>query len=70
MTFFPLSLSFTSFVDLKGLTFAYNDPVSLSGSLVVLGNLKKMGYDSSFFGNMLHSGVFCGFISASWKITQ
>ncbi|XP_022341000.2 putative ABC transporter phosphonate/phosphite binding protein PhnD2 [Crassostrea virginica] len=50
------NLSFTSFVDLKGLTFAYNDPVSLSGSLVVLGNLKKMGYDSSFFGNMLHSG--------------
>lgn len=48
--------SYTTFVDLKGQTFAFNDPVSLSGSLIVLGNLKKMGYNSNFFGNMLHSG--------------
>lgn len=45
-----------NFVDLKGQTFAFNDPISLSGSLVVLGHLKKNGYNSSFFGNMLHSG--------------
>ncbi|XP_048761568.2 uncharacterized protein LOC125670435 [Ostrea edulis] len=48
--------NYTTFTDLKGQSFAFNDHISLSGCLIVLGNLKKMGYNSNFFGNVLHSG--------------
>ncbi|XP_060071005.1 uncharacterized protein LOC132550920 [Ylistrum balloti] len=42
--------------DLRGHSFAYVDETSLSGCLVVLQELKKMGFNSSFFGNVLQSG--------------
>ncbi|XP_033747530.1 uncharacterized protein LOC117332650 [Pecten maximus] len=42
--------------DLRGHSFAYVDEASLSGCLVVLQELKKMGFNSSFFGNVLRSG--------------
>lgn len=47
---------FKVFEDLKGYSFAFNDPLSLSGVLVVLGELKKRGYNSTFFGNQMRSG--------------
>ncbi|KAK3083643.1 hypothetical protein FSP39_000684 [Pinctada imbricata] len=47
---------YVSFTDLKGHSFTYNGTDSLSGSLVVLKELKKLGYNSNFFGNLIHSG--------------
>lgn len=47
---------FKEFTDLKGFSFAFNEPMSLSGTLIVLGELKKRGYNSTFFGNTLQSG--------------
>ena len=48
---------YTTFSDLRGHSFAYNGPDSLSGSLMVLAELKKLGYNASFFGNLMHSGT-------------
>lgn len=48
---------FQDFSDLKGYSFAFNHHNSLSGSLIVLGELKKRGYNANFFGNTLHSGA-------------
>ncbi|OWF40959.1 uncharacterized protein LOC110463096 [Mizuhopecten yessoensis] len=42
--------------NLQGRSFAYEEEDSLSGCLVVLQGLKKMGYNSTFFGNVLKSG--------------
>ncbi|KAJ8311993.1 hypothetical protein KUTeg_009366 [Tegillarca granosa] len=42
--------------DLRGHTFAYNDPMSMSGTLVMLSELKKMGFNATFFGNVFQSG--------------
>ncbi|XP_069135816.1 uncharacterized protein [Argopecten irradians] len=42
--------------DLQGHSFAYVEDSSLSGCLVTLQELKKMGYNSNFFGNVLRSG--------------
>lgn len=47
---------FKEFHDLRGHSFAYDNEDSLSGCLVVLQELKKMGFNSSFFGNILKSG--------------
>lgn len=47
---------FKDITDLKGYSFAFNDPMSLSGVLMVLAELKKRGYNATFFGNRLQSG--------------
>ncbi|KAL3858264.1 hypothetical protein ACJMK2_012860 [Sinanodonta woodiana] len=47
---------YKEFYDLRGHKWAYNKDSSLSGNLIVLEHLKKMGFNSSFFGNILLSG--------------
>ncbi|KAK7460783.1 hypothetical protein BaRGS_00038804 [Batillaria attramentaria] len=47
---------FKDFHALKGCRWAYNDDLSLSGSLVVLAELKKLGFNASFFGDVIKSG--------------
>ncbi|CAD5120882.1 DgyrCDS9433 [Dimorphilus gyrociliatus] len=42
--------------DLKGCKYAYNTQDSVSGYILPLLELKKKGYNSSFFSNMLESG--------------
>ncbi|ESO97728.1 hypothetical protein LOTGIDRAFT_208867 [Lottia gigantea] len=49
-------LKYKEFQDLKGHKWAYNDNLSVSGNLIVLKNLKQMGVNSTFFGNILCSG--------------
>ncbi|GIY73918.1 uncharacterized protein CEXT_315021 [Caerostris extrusa] len=44
------------FIDLRGCKWAYNCPESLSGHVITLSNLKEIGENSSFFGNILYSG--------------
>jgi len=44
------------FLDLRGCKWAYSRTTSLSGYLVTLQNLKQMGENPSFFGNLLPSG--------------
>ncbi len=45
------------FVDLSGCKWAYNDDISLSGNLAVLAELKRRGFNASFFGNIVCSGM-------------
>ncbi|XP_067651299.1 probable phosphite transport system-binding protein PtxB [Haliotis asinina] len=42
--------------DLKGSRWAYNDSISLSGNIIVLAELKRLGVNASFFGNVIQSG--------------
>ncbi|XP_041348902.1 uncharacterized protein LOC121368300 [Gigantopelta aegis] len=42
--------------DLRGYRWAYNEENSLSGCLIVLAELNRMGTGSYFFGNILQSG--------------
>jgi len=51
---------FPDFASLKGHTFAQNDPLSLSGNIATLSELKKMGASASFFGNIINSGSHHG----------
>ena len=44
------------FKDLKGHRWAVNDQQSLSGSIVTLVQLKRLGFDINFFGDILYSG--------------
>ena len=44
-----------SFLDLRGRSWAYNDPCSLSGYYNLLKKLAEMGEDGSFFGRVLCS---------------
>ena len=41
---------------MRGCKWAYNDPESLSGSIITLKELKKMGSNANFFGHLLQSG--------------
>jgi phosphonate transport system substrate-binding protein len=45
-----------SFADLRGATFAYNEPFSHSGYITVLHHLVTLGEDLSFFGRMVEAG--------------
>ncbi|XP_046380525.2 uncharacterized protein LOC124151886 [Haliotis rufescens] len=47
---------FKTLHDLKGSRWAYNDTVSLSGNIIVLAELKRLGVNASFFGNVIQSG--------------
>ncbi|GAB6033535.1 hypothetical protein CHUAL_013409 [Chamberlinius hualienensis] len=44
------------FLDLRGCQWAYSRTSSLSGYLVTIQNLKQLGENPSFFGNLLPSG--------------
>lgn len=44
--------------DLKGCKYAFNSKDSVSGYILPLLELKKKGYNSSFFSNMLESGKY------------
>lgn len=46
----------SEFADLRGRSWAYNDACSLSGYYGLLRKLDEMGEDTSFFGEVLHSG--------------
>lgn len=45
-----------TFLDLRGCQWAYCDEKSLSGSAVVLKNLRELGENATFFGNTIKSG--------------
>jgi phosphonate transport system substrate-binding protein len=47
---------FRSFDDLRGRSWAYNDPDSFSGCLLVRHHLLKMGETEAFFGRLVFSG--------------
>ncbi|XP_072030086.1 uncharacterized protein [Amphiura filiformis] len=47
---------YKDFEALRGCKWAYNDPESLSGSIITLKELKKMGANANFFGHLLQSG--------------
>ncbi|KAL5015853.1 hypothetical protein ScPMuIL_005442 [Solemya velum] len=47
---------YREFYDLRGHKWAYNDDLSLSGNLVVLSELKKMGHNASFFSTIKQTG--------------
>jgi len=48
---------FTSFADLRGSVWAYNEPRSHSGFNVVRAHLAGLGYRSGFFGAVVESGA-------------
>ena len=45
-----------TFVDLRGGSWTFNDPCSLSGYHGLLKKLTEMGTDEGFFGRLIHSG--------------
>lgn len=45
-----------TFADLRGSTWAYNEPYSHSGYVTVLHHLATLGEDRSFFGSMVEAG--------------
>jgi phosphonate transport system substrate-binding protein len=45
-----------SFADLRGATWAYNEPFSHSGYVTVLHHLTTLGEDLSYFGRMIEAG--------------
>ena len=45
-----------SFADLRGATWAYNEPFSHSGYVTVLNHLAVLGEDLSYFGRMIEAG--------------
>lgn len=45
-----------SFGDLRGATWAYNEPFSHSGYMTVLHHLATLGEDRSYFGRMIEAG--------------
>ena len=47
---------FRSFGDLRGRRWAYNDPTSFSGYLLIRHHLLQMGETEAFFGNVAFSG--------------
>jgi len=44
--------------DLRGHSLGFSSPKSLSGSVSVLDQLKKLGFDASFFGNHYESSMW------------
>ncbi len=50
------SAKLKEFADLAGCSWAYNDELSLSGNKAVLAELKRRGFNASFFGNVVCSG--------------
>ncbi|XP_054716423.1 uncharacterized protein LOC129225916 [Uloborus diversus] len=51
-----LSEKVKEFIDLRGCKWAYNCEESLSGHVITLKNLKALGENATFFGNILYSG--------------
>jgi ABC-type phosphate/phosphonate transport system substrate-binding protein len=47
---------YKKFEDLKGCTWAYNFEDSLSGNYIVLSELKKLGYDATYFSRLVKTG--------------
>lgn len=47
---------FQCFADLKGARWAYNEPRSYSGTIVVCRHLANQGLDGTFFGSVVESG--------------
>lgn len=47
---------YKDFHSLKGCRWAYSDELSLSGNIIVLAELKKLGFNASFFGDIIKSG--------------
>ncbi len=47
---------FHQFVDLRGTTWAYNEPSSFSGYWIMLDHLAKLGEKESYFGQQLEAG--------------
>jgi ABC-type phosphate/phosphonate transport system substrate-binding protein len=43
------------FIDLRGCKWAYNPPQSMSGHVITLNQLKELGENTSFFGNIMPS---------------
>jgi phosphonate transport system substrate-binding protein len=50
------SSRYRAFVDLRGATWAYNEPYSHSGYVTVLHHLTTLGEERSFFGRMVEAG--------------
>ena len=50
------SESYKELVDLRGHRWATVDKESLSGKSTMLNEVKKIGYNASFFGNIVSSG--------------
>jgi phosphonate transport system substrate-binding protein len=48
---------FRSFADLRGATWAYNEPGSFSGYVVALAHLAALGETSGYFGRAVESGA-------------
>lgn len=48
--------NFNTFADLKGVSWAYNEPGSQSGYNVTRYHLAQLGYTSGYFGNIVQSG--------------
>lgn len=62
---------YKEFIDLKGHRWAYNDEISLSGNLATLAELRKKGFNASFFGHIIHSGtIFSVLLFASSWVTD
>ena len=53
---FPNRELFKEFEDLHGHVWATNDCESISGSLAMLSELRKIGSDANFFGHIIHAG--------------
>lgn len=53
----PAASRFQSFADLRGATWAYNEPGSFSGYAIVLAHLARLGLGLGYFGRSVESGA-------------
>lgn len=53
----PVASTRATFADLRGTTWAYNEPYSHSGYVTVLHHLATLGEDRTFFGRMVEAGL-------------
>ncbi len=53
----PIDSHIQTFADLKGASWAYNEPNSHSGSYLMRSHLAKLGLDSSYLGKVTESGA-------------
>ena len=53
----PLDSHIQTFADLQGVSWAYNEPNSHSGSYLMRSHLARLGLDSSFLGKVVKSGA-------------
>ena len=50
--------SYKEFADLRGHRWAVNDSESLSGNILMLCEVKALGFNASYFGHIVHSGQY------------